>query len=1016
LLHSSRGAKNTSSSAVKYQSSEVPQILLTLVASERSGTLLSWNVVAHKIKKLKKIIFILLFLPVFVNAQINIDSLKGVWNDETQADTIRIQAMKDIAWKGYLFSQPDSAFYFSQLLINFAEEKGQNQYISDALSTQGVSFNLRADFDNAIQYYLKSIKIDEEEGNKGGIAKTLNRIGITYSHQDKFSKSIEYYGRSLVLRKEMGDKKGISDCLNNIGVVNQKQSDYDEAMVNFTKSLTIQYEIGNKMAIGNSLNNIGLIFYEKGNNDKAIEYYNKSLIVREEIGHKKGVSDCFNNIGSVYFEQGDYNNAINYYKKGLSIQEEIGYKKGLANSLNNIGGMYVMLKEYNKGVDFYTQSLNLHKQIGSQIGIADCLHNLGSLYSDQQEYDKAMDFLQNSVELKEEIGDKDGVARSLISIGLIYKTQGDYDKASDYFKRSFTISEEINNAASCKNAVQSLFQISCEMDSLNNSITYANLLSDYRIKDLEVNFPVLSEVQKELYFLTMQSDFDLLHDFTAHNPKLKDLSERSYNNTLLTKGLLLKSSTAMRNAIYQSEDTLLTKHYNNWIMLKRKIAKAYASNSDTKNLEKEANILEQNLIKSSKKFSELNEVQSITWLDVQSKLKKGEVAIEFICFAHTHDYKNESEVEQLYTALIINKESNHPKMIRLFTEEKLQQILGTFPGNNLSYIQHLYGTKEAANTELYNLIWKPLEEELKGATKVFASPTGLLHKISFSALAKNSDTFLSDLYDIEIMASTGKIAIPTSINFNKESTTTLFGGIDYNSDSTSKVIWDYLEGTLEETIAIEKALKKQKQNYNYFTGNKATEEQLKSSAETSNIIHIATHGFFYPDPDKIKEETTKEEVAMDITFRGGNTGMGMNTFVNSRNPLMRSGLAFAKANDVWSHTDIEGEDGVLTAEEVATINMQNTDLVVLSACETGLGDIKGSEGVYGLQRSFKMAGVRYLIMSLWQVPDKETVEFMTSFYKHLNKTNDIKKSFSLTQKAMRKKYDPYFWAAFVLIE
>ena len=155
----------------------------------------------------------------------------------------------------------------------------------------------------------------------------------------------------------------------------------------------------------------------------------------------------------------------------------------------------------------------------------------------------------------------------------------------------------------------------------------------------------------------------------------------------------------------------------------------------------------------------------------------------------------------------------------------------------------------------------------------------------------------------------------------------------------------------------------------------------------------------------------------EIIFRGGTRGFGVNSFVNNNNPLMRSGLVFAGANDVWNKQN-EGnvDDGVLTAQEVAHIDMRKTDLVVMSACETGLGDIIGSEGVYGLQRAFKMAGVNYMIMSLWQVPDKETEEFMTTFYKKLIKQKDIIEAFYETKKEMRTKYDPYFWAAFVLIE
>ena len=132
--------------------------------------------------------------------------------------------------------------------------------------------------------------------------------------------------------------------------------------------------------------------------------------------------------------------------------------------------------------------------------------------------------------------------------------------------------------------------------------------------------------------------------------------------------------------------------------------------------------------------------------------------------------------------------------------------------------------------------------------------------------------------------------------------------------------------------------------------------------------------------------------------------------------MMRSGLVFAGANQIWSEDyGHEGEDGVLTAEEVSQLDMGKTQLAVLSACETGLGDIEGNEGVYGLQRAFKMAGVDFVIMSLWQIPDKETMEFMNLFYTLLFEKQDLKEAFYEAQKKMREKYSPYFWGAFVLV-
>jgi Uncharacterized protein conserved in bacteria len=154
-----------------------------------------------------------------------------------------------------------------------------------------------------------------------------------------------------------------------------------------------------------------------------------------------------------------------------------------------------------------------------------------------------------------------------------------------------------------------------------------------------------------------------------------------------------------------------------------------------------------------------------------------------------------------------------------------------------------------------------------------------------------------------------------------------------------------------------------------------------------------------------------------IQFRGGNDTRGNNVFIQSSNPLMRSGLVFARANDFWgTNQESTGDDGVLTALEVLNVDLRNNQLVVMSACETGLGDIAGSEGVYGLQRAFRMAGSSKLIMSLWQVPDAETAEFMKLLYTNLLNTSNLRESFNTAQKQMREKYDPYFWAAFVLLE
>ena len=195
------------------------------------------------------------------------------------------------------------------------------------------------------------------------------------------------------------------------------------------------------------------------------------------------------------------------------------------------------------------------------------------------------------------------------------------------------------------------------------------------------------------------------------------------------------------------------------------------------------------------------------------------------------------------------------------------------------------------------------------------------------------------------------------------------------------------------------------------TGKEATETSFKYIADRNKspeIIHIASHGFYFP-------ETGTSSKNLNISS-GINRYDPSAIFRFSENPLLRSGIIMAGANLWWNRRHPDGvDDGTLTAYELSGLNLGNTRLVALSACETGLGDIKGSEGVYGLQRAFKMAGVKYLLMSLWQVPDYQTSELMKLFYTNYAGGMSIEIAFRSSQKSLREKYDPYNWAAFVLI-
>jgi len=834
-----------------------------------------------------------------------------------------------------------------------------------------------------------------------------------YSNQDSALKLIEI---EYNFAKKHGLRKSMAGALNSKGVTYKAHGNFEKAMESYKECLKIYEELDHKRGISVSLNNIGAIYIQLEDHASTIEYYNRSLAIKEETGDRKGMGTSLTNIAVVYMSQGDYNRAEATYRKSLAIAKEVKSNSNISLVYSGLGLVYKYKMEFDSALVYFNKSLTILTDENDRRGIARRYTNIGNVYKNMGYLDSAMMYHQKSLAIKKEVNDITGYSLSLNNIGNIHRRKNEYEKAVKLYKESLILAQESHDAIAIKLASNGLLLSYCALDSVELALEHMQRSHGIRIQMIEHNFQILSEAGKEMYFETMKSDFDHYYDFAFFaKDKIPTITGQAYNDVLLTKGLLLKSSTAMRNAVLNSGDTVLIQQFNRWMELNKKINKNYSKGKSSTALEDEANELEKALVISSQEFSDIKQIRNLTWEQVQSNLERGEAAIEFIRFNHQQDYRIEDSLKApVYCALLLKPEYSHPKMIRLCSEVELEQILGDFPGNNLTYIESLYGKKEELNTELYDLIWKPLEQELQKVKKVYFSPDGLLHKVSFWALADNNGNYLSNQKEMEMYSSTGRLATKkVANNASTDYYISLFGGIDYNTENSNELVWSYLEGTKKEVEDIQMMLSDSKEVACY-TGENATEVSFKNAATNSRMLHIATHGFFFPDPNSI---TKKEEVQMgDMNFRGTRLS-GQESFVKTKNPLMRSGLAFSGANEVWNadHPEIEN-DGVVTAQEVIMMDLRNVDLVVLSACETGLGDIKGSEGVYGLQRSFKMAGVHSLIMSLWQVPDKETTEFMTLFYKRYLKHSDLKKAFKETQQTMRKRYGPYYWGAFVLVD
>lgn len=924
-------------------------------------------------------IFLAGFTPAILYAQSSLpkslnDSLWSVWNNPSLPDSSRLMAMNKIYFEGYLFDNPDSAFYYAQLALDFAKSKNNLFHQAAALNTQGSSFYLKGNYFKAIEFYRLAYDIRKQAGNKPGIAVSLSNLANVYVDLGDYESALSLLNESLAIRKELMDKAGVASSLNNIANVYKYQGDYYAAFSLYSQAMELFQKESKPENLAVCMDNIGSIYRIQKNFDQAIIYQNRALEIRKKEGKKRGMALSFNNIGNTYYDQERFLEAERNYETSIALSNELEDKQTLASGY----------------------------------------FNLANLYWKDKKYDKSYELMNKSLSVRKEIDEKQGIAQSLIGLGQNNLDQQKFAEALFFFKMSKNEAASINLFTENKDASIGAFKCSFYLDSFNRAKEYLDDFIFLRNRDLKVNYFTLSENEKMKYFESMEADFNHLFEFALlQKINYPDLQDSCYNLALKSKGITLRSVNALKRSIQGSNDTLLIKGYQNWIEKKIQIVQQYQSGENPIDHESEANQLERTLAQKSGFFESVMKSMNVKWQDIEKVLAKDEAAIEFV------NFKSEFEADNplVFVAIIIKKGIRHPIMVRLCSSIELKKLNTNQPFFNTEDCKQRYGTLLTPSEDLYLLVWRNLEEQLVGIKRVYFSPSGWLNKINFSAIRDNNGLYLGEKYQLHQLSSTAQIPDKLDSGLSQRKGALIMGGINYSKHDSINFPWAFLEGTRKESSSISSKLTSKGYDVKYYDGSKATEERFKQEAPDNEIIHIATHGFFFPDPNQPREELGWEKIGNQFDSLRGTNFYADWSFIKNPNPMMRSGIVFASANDVWNQEKPSNlEDGILAAAEISNLNLSRANLVVFSACETGLGDIKGSEGVLGLQRALKLAGAKNLLMSLWKVPDVETEIFMTDFYRRLIEGKSVYESFTETQKMMQKQYDPFFWAGFVLME
>jgi len=973
-------------------------------------------------------------------------------------------------------------------------------HYATSINNLGHLYNSIGDYAQAEKCYLEALSIREKVFGKEHLdyANSLNNIGIFYSDIGDYAKSEKYLLETLSIREKVLGK-GHQDCansLNNLGTLYSDISDYVKAEKYLLEALLIREKIFGKEHpdYANSLNNLGYLYRDKSDYAQAKKYLLDALSITEKVFGKEhpDYAIFLNNIGSLYSKIGDYAQAEKCYVEAKTIDEKVLGKEhpDYATSLNNLGLLYNTMGDYGEAEKYLLEANTIfEKVLGKEHFVyASSLNNLGLLYDGMGDYAQAEKCYLEALKIKEKVlgNEHPDYALLLSNMGFLYKSMGDFQKAKRYYLEALSIREKVlgNEHPDYANSLNNLGTLhifmgdyaQAERYSLETLIIYEKVLGKehpdyasslgnlallyyqmgnienfetlisetYKIKteQVEKNFTFLSDRQRNLFWEKEKNSFEVAYSLAYSHPTTS-MTPLVYNNTLFTKGLLLRTATGIRDAIYTSGDADLIANFEQLGNIRQQInalqTKEKPDLTWISALENRADSLDKIITIASSDYRELKEDLKIGWNDIQKHLNPNEIAIEFVNFNLFNKQLGLAD-SVMYCAMLIRNNSDAPEYLPLFEQSQLLELLKDENSITSTRIQKLYngGNPRLFNGQkLYDLIWKPLENHLEGVETVYYSPAGLLNRISFAAIPVDT-VCLIDKYDLQLLSSTREIVHKSkkTEEFLPLNFAVIYGGIEYDiqdtsilissaekykksenelvvtrslpNDATRSVGWEALPGTKTEVNEIEKLLQQSKVYVTKYMDFEANEESFKNlSGNSPQLLHVATHGFFLEN-----EKEIQRNLFMQLLSENSNTR-------NVSNPLLRSGLLLAGANRAWTNKEVIAgiEDGILTAEEISNLNLTHTKLVVLSACKTGLGAVDNSEGVFGLQRSFKLAGVETLVMSLWEVDDKATCQFMLTFYHNLLEGKTKLESFHIAQKQIREQYkNPYFWAAFVMMD
>lgn len=810
------------------------------------------------------------------------------------------------------------------------------------------------------------------------------------------------------------------------------KKDYEQAEKFILEALKIapKVHINNPFTLANFYYNAATYYHQIENISMAENNYLVALdyYLESEANYKFRIGLIYLNLGELYSRTGLFESSKKYLDKANSYFAKDSMQKAYTTLLNHYGLLYKKLFKYELAEKYYLKSMKIQEELFLKGKIDDLdviYNNLATLYLKINNLEKAEIYFKKALDFSES---KNVIpliyAKYLSNYSYLLCKNNNYLDGEKKLKQSVDIIKdnlgEMNYSLSSKYLNLALINIQRKnIDDAKSYFEQAHSLYKYHFERF---VPNLNENERFEYYQNFKI---LLHSyllFLHNNEKLI-----SNSNTILSelifqnRNILYKSSDLIKSRITKSNDSTLKSEYDKLQKIRDQIAKHYKFKSNEVNSSKIDSLLEvsSNIEKDLNKILKLklNDNNHLSWQQISEELNPNDIFIQIFKIQGVEDFSNNSKTN--YVAILISPDkSQEPKIINISKDNNFEKTALELLESVDKNIDANSNLKQNSLKKLYDLLFKDIDLAIGKKENIMISLDGIYHQVNLNTLINSTtNNYLIDEKNFvfgnfnyklqnELDKTNPKLALfgnPYFDNLDENSKdlntnfANSFEAIMIDSLTRNNILTP-LPNTKIEIDEINKTVSLNNWDVSYFDGKNASELNLKALSSPT-ILHVATHANFIQD--KESEFMLENEMISNDYFSS---------------PLFRSFLVLSK-DDSSNISDQNYNDGYLTAYEAMYLNLENTDLVVLSACESGLGVIKNGEGVYGLQRAFFYAGAKNIIMSLWKVYDKPTREFMVSFYKFLLDSNDIHAAFKKAQIELKSKYpNPYIWGSFVLIQ